>query len=270
MSRFSLAAKLGVSFGAIVLLFLVIGGISLWCNTSLGRHVTDIGEVRVPSLEGMILMQNNIRKVLETQRSLMLPGLTLEKRAAMLDDIAKARAAYRRGMDIYEPLPKSPEEASRWREFQTVLTAVRDFNDRFFQLEKEYHASRSQNVYDSMLALTLGDILASNEKLMALFDSIIDINLKLAQTARKQADQETGFSKWAAIICTTIGTLLATLLAFLTARYLVRNTAALAAYTRSVGSGELDAPPACGHQRRIRHPGRRVAGDGFQAQGDDR
>jgi len=241
MSRFSLAAKLGISFGAIVLLFLVLGGISLWCNASLGSHVAEIGEVRVPSLEGMILMQNNIRKVLETQRSLMLPGLTPERRAAMLEEIIKARAAYKKGMDIYEPLPKSPEEASRWREFQTVLSEARGHNDRFFQMEKEYHASRSQEVYNNMLALTLGGILESNEKLMTLFDSIIELNLKLAKTARTQAAQETVFSKWSTILCTSFGTILAALLAFFTARYLVRNTSALAGYTRAVGSGDLDA-----------------------------
>ncbi|WP_243359688.1 methyl-accepting chemotaxis protein [Fundidesulfovibrio terrae] len=242
MRNCNLAVKLAASFGTIILLFILLGSSALWCNSSIGGRLTELGALRIPSMQGILLMQDNIRKVVEIQRSLMLPGLPPQKREALLAEVESARAKYKQGLDLYEKLEKTPKEAQLWKEFQSELVRARDLNNQFFSLEKDFHQTNGQETYDRMLALTLGDILASNEKLFASLDAMTaQINQSAAQSLA-ESERDARINKLAALLGMIGGTLLAALLAVVTSRYLARNTTALARYATAVGEGNLDAP----------------------------
>ena len=242
MRNLSLAMKLTGSFGAIILLFLLLGGAALWSNSTLGGRLAEIGDVSMPALQGLALMQNNIHKVVEAQRSLMLPGLAQEARRTLLDEVDAARAAYKTGLDRYEKLPKSDGTALHWKEFRTKLAQAKDLNDRFFELEKQYQQTHAQDVHDRMVDLTMGDILTNNQAMFAGLDRLAaEIGDSVAQ-ARQKSAREAVFNRVLSLLGTVLGTLAVVFLAAVTARYLSRNTTALVSYTRSVGEGILDAP----------------------------
>jgi methyl-accepting chemotaxis protein len=242
MRNFNLSVKLAASFGTIILLFILLGWAALWCNTSIGGRMAELGSLRIPSLQGIILIQNNIQKIVGIQRCLMLPGLSEQKREALLADMESARAKYKQGMELYQSLEKTSHEGQLWQQFQTELLRGREFNNQFFSLEKDFNRTHNQETYDRMLALTLGDILASNEKLLASLDAITaQINQSAAESLA-QSESDARINKIASLLGMIGGTLLAALLAVVTSRYLARSTRALARYATAVGAGNLDAP----------------------------
>jgi len=241
MSDLSLSKKLAISFGAIIALFILLGSAALWCNRNLGAHINHICEEDIPSLTAISLMQNNIHKVIEAQRALMLPGLSNSARSSFLAGVDAARIEYKKGVAIYEAVGKPDIEARLWREFQTELERAKALNDRFFTLEEEYHRTRSDENHQRMIELTMGDIMTSNDRMFASLDKLAKAVDQGANEAKAIAESDASHNRILAMLGTLGGVLAAFVVALLTSRYLARNTKALAAYTREVGQGNLDA-----------------------------
>lgn len=151
-----LSIKFGLSFGIIVVFCLLQGWLGYDSPQEANHHVVELADVRIPSLEGLILMVDNLREVMEIQRTLIIRSLSADQTRAMHGEIDSARAAYKRGVDIYEHLPQIPEGTRLWKEFLEMLTEGKTFNNQFFTLEKECRQGLSEEVHERMVQLTLG------------------------------------------------------------------------------------------------------------------
>jgi|GEM_PF-606203 len=243
MKDLRLSVKFILIFGLVVALCLFQGGLARWSADEVDRHVIEVADVRIPSLEGLLLIVDNMRRVIEIQRTLLIPSLPPERAEALLGEVATARAGYKRGFDMYEALPQTPEEAGLWKEFLEGLNRGRGLNEQFFALEKEYRQTRSQAVYDRMAGLVLGEFTEANAKTFALLEKIVGINAKVGLEAGQEAKEHSRFGKDLLLAAMAATVILVLPLAFLLARAIVvplRRARAMAeAFARGDLSGRM-------------------------------
>jgi methyl-accepting chemotaxis protein len=137
MKNMSLGAKLIGGFVFIAVIALIIGLIGWWGVSRLADNVVEIGEVRLPSVESLLIMEGGYETLRVAQRSLLNPELDEDARQRQFDNIDKARARYTEAMEVYAPLPQTREEARLWDDFLPALEDWRDVNDQFFAAVKD-------------------------------------------------------------------------------------------------------------------------------------
>src|SRR6056297_2200578 len=111
MKNIKLGVKLIGGFSVVALIVLVVGFFGWRGATQLNGHVNEIGMVRLPSIESLMVIKTEANAIRISLRSLLNPRMTMEERERQYANIAQSRENYQAAWDIYEPLPQTPEEA---------------------------------------------------------------------------------------------------------------------------------------------------------------
>jgi methyl-accepting chemotaxis protein len=122
-------AGFGIALGAAVIVGLVgYNGIN-----KLSEHVTDIGGVRLPSVQALLEIRVGSERIKTAQRTLINLGTDAATRVRQADNIKSAREAYEAAWKVYEALPQTPEEADLWKKFVPAWEEWRSDNNVFFK-----------------------------------------------------------------------------------------------------------------------------------------
>ena len=200
MKNMPISLKFAVAFGVIIALFLIQGGVSYWNSEENEEHMAELTDVRIPGLEGLIGMVDNLRRVIGLQRTFLYPSLTSERIASLTREIEDARTGYAAGMRQYEALPKTAAEARRWEDLRALLEQARTLNDDVAGLAGDYHKTRSQESYDRMAALMLGDSAETSRKLFALTEEIIADAVAESQKAGVESKAHSQFGRRSVLV----------------------------------------------------------------------
>jgi methyl-accepting chemotaxis protein len=141
MKNVKLSVKLIGSFVIVATITLVVGFIGWSSVKGLNEHLEEVGHVRLPSIQSLLIVEGQAEKVRVAQRTLLNPNLTLEQRQAQYDAVARARDKYKAAWDVYAPLPQTEEEAKLWKQVEPAWQAWADENNVFFTLSKELDAT---------------------------------------------------------------------------------------------------------------------------------
>ncbi|MDY0168705.1 MAG: methyl-accepting chemotaxis protein [Thermoguttaceae bacterium] len=138
LSNLSTKWKLISGFLVVAAITACVGGIGFWGDWRLARSVHEIGEVRMPSVENLLVIKGQAENMRGTLRTLAMPGLSGEMRQRQSQNIATAREVYEAAWAIYEPLPKTPEEAKLWEQFVPAWQAWREENNRALEMFSQF------------------------------------------------------------------------------------------------------------------------------------
>ncbi|NCC05883.1 MAG: HAMP domain-containing protein [Proteobacteria bacterium] len=128
-----LATKMYISFGGVALIALFLGLFGYYGAERSEQAVHEIGIVRLPSVENLLVIQKNAVALKVVQRTLFDLGLSREERNRQYNDIGKIREEYQAAWQIYEPLPQTPKEAEVWKQFVPAWEQWRLLNNTFFE-----------------------------------------------------------------------------------------------------------------------------------------
>ncbi len=137
-TTWTIGKKLAAVFSGVAALTLLLGGVGYYGADRGDRAVTEVGFVRLPSVDSLLQIKANAETIRGTVRTLIIPGLATDIRNRQYDNLAMAREAYGAAWKIYEPLPQTPEEAALWKEFVPAWNAWREENNRFIALSKRF------------------------------------------------------------------------------------------------------------------------------------
>ena len=141
ISNMKLGTKLLLSFLAVAVITLFVGGIG-WKNVAgLRGHLMSISKETLPSIQSLATIKQNLEIIKAIQVTLMSTKISLEERKAQYDTLAIARSQYGEAMKAYEALPQSPEEASKWKDFLALVAEWRQENNVYFDLCKKLEES---------------------------------------------------------------------------------------------------------------------------------
>ncbi|TVR30795.1 MAG: methyl-accepting chemotaxis protein [Spirochaetaceae bacterium] len=137
MKNIKLGVKLIGGFSVVALIVLVVGLFGWVGALQLNEHVEEVGEVRLPSIENLLIIESESNAVRIALRSLLNPRMSQEEREQQYANIARSRDNYQRAWAVYEPLPQTAEEERLWNEFVLAWNAWVEVNNDFVQMSRD-------------------------------------------------------------------------------------------------------------------------------------
>gem|GEM_PF-5376903 len=122
-ARMRIKTKLALSFGVLVALSTIVGGVGFYSAEKLSASINEIGIVRLPSVQGLLMVESSATLVRATNATLLIETLPEDKRAAQLAAMDGAWKRLDEGYNIYAPLPQTEEEAVEWTKFVPAFDA---------------------------------------------------------------------------------------------------------------------------------------------------
>jgi methyl-accepting chemotaxis protein len=205
--------KVLAGFGIAIAIAVVVGFVGYRGISKLSGHVEDIGQLRLPSVQGVNLIAKGQLSVGYGLRGLLHPEMMESKtRANAYQRCADGLQEAEMGWKMYEPLTKTPEEAALWKEFVTSWGEWKKTADEIIAVsrEKDKLVAAGVKLDDAkVLAIdknAMGIAAGSREAFRnssAKLEEIIRLNAKAGEDAAKQASADANTSTIA--MFTTIG-----------------------------------------------------------------
>ncbi|TVM32831.1 methyl-accepting chemotaxis protein [Oceanidesulfovibrio marinus] len=137
MKNIKLGVKLIGGFLLTAVIALAIGLVGIYEVTSLSERIREIGTEKLPAVSNLGTVQTSIRELEGAMRTLNCPYIDNETRNQQYVNLQQAREEYGSAVAVYEPLPKTPEEAAAWNSFKTAIQGAVEANDEAVELSKE-------------------------------------------------------------------------------------------------------------------------------------
>ena len=138
--QWTIGRKLIVSFLVLAGITLLLGFVGYYGVARGGQSITEIGAVRLPSVQSLLTIVEGELRIKAAQRTLLNPGASDEDRKRQPQTIADAKTACEQALGIYGPLPKQPKEQEAWKEFGPVWVQWHKDNDELLKLNDELQA----------------------------------------------------------------------------------------------------------------------------------
>lgn len=202
-----LSIKLIGGFLIVAIVTLVVGAVGLYGTNKINSYLDEIGDVRLPSIESLLIINESQTSIKAAKRSLLVKGLATEgeEQLTIIDNnLIEIQEAW----DVYAPLPQTTEEAKVWEEFKVAWAKWQEVNSTFLELAKTYRQTLSDEDYNNMLSYEQNNkqVFYEAEKLL---NSLVEINGKIADESNKKSGENVTFIVTLSIICMVFGTLLA-------------------------------------------------------------
>ncbi|MEW5725012.1 MAG: methyl-accepting chemotaxis protein [Thermodesulfobacteriota bacterium] len=138
MREMKLGTKIMAGFIAVSVITLILGIIGYYGAVQSEGSMDEIGAVRLPSVDSLLVIKEKAENIRGTMRTLGIAGLPTEMRQRQYDNLAAAREAYEAAWKIYEPLPQTPEEAKLWKEFVPAWEAWRAESNKLVEMARQF------------------------------------------------------------------------------------------------------------------------------------
>ena len=135
-----LATKMMMSFGLMACIALSLGLLGYYGANKNNKAIEEIGIVRLPSVESLLIIKENVNEVKSSLRTLLIPDLDKAERRRQYDTITQASEKYEAAWKKYEPLPQTPEEAELWKQFVPIFEKWRADNGVFLDMSRKIDA----------------------------------------------------------------------------------------------------------------------------------
>jgi methyl-accepting chemotaxis protein len=185
MKNLKIIVKLLGGFIIVALIVLVVGFVGLNGARQLQGLLTEVGVVRLPSIQSLLVVSEAQTAVDSAENALLSRDISLEVRQEkydLFDDIWKrADEAW----NVYAPLPQSKEEEKVWNEFVPAWETWEKDHQTYVALSKEYDTTvvdleKGNNLYMQMAdqaliknAVTFGTAEALLNQIVNIYHSLI-------------------------------------------------------------------------------------------------
>ncbi|MCC6126049.1 MAG: methyl-accepting chemotaxis protein [Pirellulales bacterium] len=199
-AKMKTGTKILVGFGFAIAITAVVGVVGYRGINKLSGHITEIGAVRMPSLEGLFMLSDSQKTILAAENMLLCKALDDADRQKRIARMNEAFDRADKGWKIYEPLPQTVEEAAKWKEFVPAWSAWKRDHEEFLRLTREWEkvrkadASVEEAAYDAAAKLAQGAKWQSFTAVESLLNDIIKINSEVGADAVKQAADDSSQS----------------------------------------------------------------------------
>jgi methyl-accepting chemotaxis protein len=170
--------------------------------STLSKDNNELGVVRVPSLIGLMDMRLGYSEVIIQQnraRGLIGDPQREKKWIDCLDKTAKGWEIYKKGYDLYAPLPQTPEEADEWKLYEKSMAQWKSLSDKYEHdlVEPLAHQTKQMSnevMQDEMTKFTRGSATIHSE-MMNHMAKIVKINEDVADEAVKNGKDASSTAK---------------------------------------------------------------------------
>ncbi|MFZ4616893.1 MAG: MCP four helix bundle domain-containing protein, partial [Rectinemataceae bacterium] len=156
-------AKLLVGFIGVAILCAIVGIVGITQLATMSKDLTSIEKETIPSIVNILAIEKNLQQIKVAIRSLAIPrsaeDLAFTKR--QLDNIEKARAGYKKNIEVYEPIPRTADEEKLWKATQAALAVAASYNNELIAMaeraEKTGIGYDRDKIYEDLYGSIAGD-----------------------------------------------------------------------------------------------------------------
>jgi len=143
-NTWTIGVKLTAAFIAVGVITLLLGLSGYYGATQSQASITEIGSVRLPSVQAVMSIMDGRMTVTSAENALLCPKLDGAQRETQQNEFALALTQYSDARTLYESLPQTAEESTTWSEFKTAWERWEKGHDDYVQLLKEFQATDIQ------------------------------------------------------------------------------------------------------------------------------
>ena len=229
MKQMKLGSKLLAAFSMVSLIVLLLGLVGYYGTVRSDKTVHDIGSEKLPAVENLLIIKVEAERIRGSMRTLAIPGLSRQVRERQYQDLAASRERYEKAWRVYEPLPKTAEEARVWKEFVPAWNAWREANNQAVELSRKLDRveGEKKEVVDQTLGqlqqLLLGLVADKANAAIELLEKLEKINVEEAAVEVQKANHQAAFLKYLSLTALIIGVVMALGLGYFISRSLTRT-----------------------------------------------
>ncbi len=138
LKRLKLGTKMMLGFSAVALITLILGVVGYYGAGKGQQSVQEIGTVRLPGVDSLLVIKGQAERARGTMRTLSLPGLSDDVRDRQFQNLAELRQVYEKAFETYESLPKTDQETQVWQRFVEAWNAWREQNNQYMEITKQF------------------------------------------------------------------------------------------------------------------------------------
>jgi methyl-accepting chemotaxis protein len=246
-----LGKKMIGAFLCVALIGIIIGAFGLFAVKNIKGGISEIGNVRMPSVQSLLELKVAINEAWVAERGLV-------NRRMMEPEIRKANWKYLEDAQkladeswkIYEPLPQTREEAAIWKDFVNLYQVWKQKQQKVIELCQEKDRvidSGNNNDEKYMENLDNRTMSASKEARLALLpalevlNKVVDINEKVANDTMADSEKVAQSSTTMVIVAMIIGAVLSFLLGLALTGHITKPVQKALEMFREMGKGHLGA-----------------------------
>ena len=137
-SQWTIGKKLIASFLSVAVVTAILGVVGYYGVNKGAIAINELGGVRLPSIESMLIVSEGQTAVDTTENSLLSRNIDLKTRQGKYKDFAAIWKRIEDARAVYEPLPQTDEEAATWSKFVPAWEAWKSDHQEYVRLSKEY------------------------------------------------------------------------------------------------------------------------------------
>ncbi len=190
MKSLTLKARLIGSFGAIVLVNIILAIFVFVGLENIISHTEEIGKVRLPSIDNLMIIKEGQMDLVAIEYELCSERLSSVQRQEQYANMEESKKMISDAWEIYEPLPQSEKEAELWSQFVPAWKEFVKVNDQFIAIAKEYESDTSianLKKMEECAFVTMRPFLSKNEMLL---DSLVRENRRISNAELFSADSD--------------------------------------------------------------------------------
>jgi methyl-accepting chemotaxis protein len=175
MKNASLKMKLIGGFAIVALITVIIGTVGWRGVSATGSALMEVGEIRMPSLYGLTIINEAQTAIQRAERCLLVPEFFSDKKEMdhQLKGLSAAWARVDKGWKIYEALPQTAEEAVLWNKFKPAWEIWKKDHQQVIELTKN-------GKRDEALVFSTGKARESFQAAEKLLEDIIEFQNRQA------------------------------------------------------------------------------------------
>ena len=153
VKKIGLQGKLFSAFLLMAFLVFIVGWVGQGGSFQLTGYLSEITEVRVPSIVGLQMMDRGLSSVQAGELALLNPLLTEKNRQDKLDQIQQAKKLIEAGYTKYDPLPRTVNEDKLWQSFRVQWDRWQQEDKELLRLEEQLQQMGFRNPYSVQIDL---------------------------------------------------------------------------------------------------------------------
>ncbi len=233
-ANWTIEKKLITSFVGVSIITLIIGIIGIMAVRVLDHSLTEIADVRLPSVQSLLIISEAQTAVDAGENALLAVNATPDQRESQFKRFENAFKRSEEAFAIYKPLPMTVEEEQVWKEFEPAWESWIADHKQYATLAKAYWSAPSPEIYAKLSHQALVVNGASFAKAESLLNKLISINAAAAELSQKQSK----IASSTAFLLTSIFTLFAVILALILGITISRGiNGSLRSIVKSLSSG---------------------------------
>jgi len=241
--------KLMLGFAGSIALTAGVGIVGYRGINSMLDGMNEIGEVRLPSVEGLMMVKEGATGVRAVNAALMVKDLPADRRSGQHALAEQFWKTLESGWALYEPLPQSPEEAAMWKEFvpsfekwKATALSTRQALKEWETLTAAGDTEKADAKYAESLALFLrvgAEFKAMSDQLLAL----VELNTNIAHESVEAGHAMYASSKTLLFSGIGIATILGFGIATVLTRSLTSRIGILLNRAKAIAAADLSGSP---------------------------